>query len=291
MGASPARVEDSARVGAAQVHWRREGSGPAVVFLHGFPLSGETWDKVVLRLRDRFTCYMPDLIGLGQSHSTDPEDYSSPGQARAFQGLLSRLGVESYALVGNDTGGWIARELALVDQARVSRLVLTNTEIPFHRPPWIPTYQLLARAPGSGAVLRRLLGSAAFRRSPLAFGGCFHDLAHLEGEFQERYVEPLIRSDARMAGALQFLRRMKFARLDEFERLHRELTLPTLFVWGRDDPTFPAARARAMLDQLPSPAGFHEVANAKLFVYEEQPEPVARLIGSFLSRSGSPEAG
>jgi pimeloyl-ACP methyl ester carboxylesterase len=273
---------ESARIGAARVRWRREGSGPALVFLHGFPLSGQTWEQVVARLRDRFTCYMPDLIGLGGSHSPSPQDYSSPGQARAFQGLLAQLGVSSYALVGNDTGGWIARELALIDRPRVSRLVLTNTEIPGHRPPWIPTYQVLARLPGAGGVLRAFLRSAAFRRSPLAFGGCFHDLSLLEGSFHERYVEPLLRSDASMAGALQFLREMKFRRLDEFAQLHRDLAMPTLFVWGAQDPTFPVARARAMVDQFPSPAGFHEIAGAKLFVHEERPDDVARLLASFL---------
>ncbi len=207
-------VEGSTRVGEASVHWHRDGNGPPIVFLHGFPLSGHTWDKVVSQLRDRFTCYTPDLIGLGQSYSTAGDDYSSQGQARALQGMLSALRVASYALVGNDTGGWVARELALIDAPRVSHLVLTNTEIPLHRPPWIPTYQVLARVPGFGAVIRQLLRSRVFRRSSLAFGGCFHDLAHLEGEFHKRFVQPLLSSKERMDGVLQFLRQMKFVRLD-----------------------------------------------------------------------------
>ena len=278
-----ASIEGSMRVGEALVHWRRDGSGPPAVFLHGFPLSGHTWDKVVLHLRDRFTCYTPDLIGLGQSHSTAGDDYSSQGQARALKEMLLQLGVDSYALVGNDTGGWVARELALIDKPRVSSLVLTNTEIPFHRPPWIPMYQALAHVPGFGAILRQLLKFPAFRRSPLVFGGCFHDLTHLEGDFHRRFVEPLIVSDVRMEGALQFLRRMKFSRLDEFNNLHQQLTIPTLFVWGANDQTFPEPRARGMIGSFPNVAGFHEVRNAKLFVYEEHPEEVARLIGSFLS--------
>src|SRR5262245_31346936 len=124
----------SQKVGEASIHWRRDGDGPTVVFLHGFPVSGQTWDKVVSHLRDRFACYRPDLIGLGQSQSVADDDYSSQGQARALQRLLLELGVDSYALVGNDTGGWIARELALIDRQRVSHLILTNTEIPHHRP-------------------------------------------------------------------------------------------------------------------------------------------------------------
>jgi pimeloyl-ACP methyl ester carboxylesterase len=223
------------------------------------------------------------LIGLGRSHSAAADDYSSQGQARAIRETLMKLGVESYALVGNDTGGWIARELVLIDKPRVSRLILTNTEIPFHRPPWIPMYQALAHLPGFGVILQQSLRATALRRSSLVFGGCFHDLTHLEGEFHRRFVEPLITTDARTAGALQFLRRMKFARLDEFDRLHEELTLPTLFVWGADDPTFPAPRAREMARRFPNVAGFHELKKAKLFVYEEHPEEVARQIAQFLT--------
>jgi pimeloyl-ACP methyl ester carboxylesterase len=184
-------LEGSARVGEAVVHWRRQGSGPALVFLHGFPLSGETWEAVAARLRDRFTCWAPDLIGLGRSRSPLDQDYASPGQARVLSGLLADIGVDSYTLVGNDTGGWIARELALLDGKRVSHMVLTNTEIPFHRPPWIPTYQALAHA--LGAPPSASLRLRAFRHSPLAFGGCFGCVAH-RLPFHQRFVEPLIAS-------------------------------------------------------------------------------------------------
>jgi pimeloyl-ACP methyl ester carboxylesterase len=197
--------------------------------------------------------------------------------------MLMQLGVDSYALVGNDTGGWIARELALIDKPRVSRLLLTNTEIPFHRPPWIPMYQALAHVPGFKVILKQFLRVPALLRSPLVFGGCFHDLSHLAGEFHEQFVEPLVGTDARLEGALHFLRRMKFSRLDEFHQLHQQLTLPTLFVWGADDPTFPEPRAREMVRQFPNVAGFHEVKNAKLFVYEEHPQEVARQIAGFLT--------
>jgi len=261
-----------------------------VVFLHGFPLSGHTWGAVVRHLCDRFTCYTPDLIGLGESLSSDGDDYSSPGQARALRSMLSELGVESYVLVGNDTGGWVARELALLDARRVSHLVLTNTEIPGHRPPWIPMYQALAHVPGFGAIVRQLLAARTFRRSSLGFGNCFHDVTRLDGEFHRRFVEPLIASPERMNGAMTFLRHMRFARLDEFRRLHRQLTMPTLFIWGADDPTFPETEARGMIGQFPKVAAFHPIRNAKLFFYEEHPQAVAGLIGRFVQQNGAPLA-
>jgi len=281
MDDTEAASEGDVRIGDASVHWRREGSGPPIVFLHGFPLSGRTWDAMISHLRDRFTCHAPDLIGLGGSHSASGEDHASPGQARAIHAVLSTLGLGSYALVGNDTGGWIARELALIDP-RVSHLILTNTEIPLHRPPWIPTYQLLAQLPGAGTMFRQLLRLPAFRRSPMGFGGCFQDLSHIDGEFHRRFVEPLIASSDRMDGAMQFLRQMRFSRLDEFRTLHRQLAMPTLFIWGADDPTFPAARARDMVLQFPNVRGFHSIADAKLFLYEEHPQQIARIVDGFL---------
>ena len=82
---------------------------------------------------------------------------------------------------------------------------------------------------------------------------------------------------------MEYLRRMKFSRLDEFRTLHGRLAMPTLFIWGADDPTFPEPRARDMVSQFPNVAGFHAVSDAKLFFYEEHPGEVAALIDRFLT--------
>jgi pimeloyl-ACP methyl ester carboxylesterase len=80
------------------------------VLLHGFPLSGLTWRRLVPTLSKRFTCYAFDLVGLGDSRSRAAADFSSPGQGAVMRQALRALGVSSYALLGNDTGGWVARE-------------------------------------------------------------------------------------------------------------------------------------------------------------------------------------
>ena len=269
--------------GRARVCYRKTGAGPALVLLHGFPLSGLTWRKIVAELSRRFTCYALDLIGLGDSTSPDRRDFSSPGQAAAFQHALSALGVSSYALIGNDTGGWIARELALLDPTRVTHLLLTNTEIPGHRPPWIPLYQRLVRLPGSSLVMRRMLISRSLRHSPMGFGGCFDNLDLIDGEFADLFLAPLIASSDRLASVFRFLMEMKFERLDEFKSLHGKLTMPVGFVWGAADPTFPEPRARAMTSQFPNVVGFWTIPRAKLFIQEEHPDALAKLVAEFLT--------
>lgn len=270
-------------VGNARVCYRKTGAGPALVFLHGFPLSGLTWRNVVPKLAKPFTCYAFDLVGLGNTTSSDPSDFSSQGQAAVLQRALLAQGVSSYALMGSDTGGWVARELALLEPERVTHLVLTNTEIPGHRPPWVPFYQRIARLRGSSFVFRRILTSHRVRRSAAAFGGCFEDLDLIDGEFFEQFLSPLVRSQERLSTALRFLLRMKFERLDRFSELHGKLSMPVAFLWGADDPTFPEAIARAMVSQFPNVAHFKSIPNGKLFVYEEQPDTVAESALEFLT--------
>jgi len=204
-----------------------------------------------------------------------------------MQQALRALGVSSYALLGNDTGGWVARELALLDAGRVTHLALTNTEIPGHRPPWIPLYQRLARLPGSDFGFRRILGSRRLRRSPLAFGGCFADLDFIDGEFEELFVRPLVTQPRRLKSALRFMVLMNFRWLDRLREAHGKLSMPVSFLWGAADPTFPERHARAMLPQFPNVAGFTSVPNAKLFFYEEQPELVARWVREVVAASGT----
>ena len=270
--------------GRARVCYRRAGQGPALVLLHGFPLSGFTWRKLVPELAQRFTCYALDLVGLGDTTSPVAADFSSEGQAAVFQLALRALNVSSYALMGNDTGGWIARELALLEPERVTRLVLTNTEIPGHRPPWIPLYQALAALPGANFVFRRVLGSRLMRRSAMGFGGCFTNLDLIDGEFTDLFVAPLSAAPDRISALAQFLVEMKFARLDRFAELHGKLTMPVSFLWGAADPTFPELRARAMASQFPNVACFHSIPLGKLFLQEEFPEPLAALTVDALSR-------
>lgn len=276
-------------VDRARVCYRKAGDGPALVLLHGFPLSGLTWRNLVPQLSQRFTCYAFDLVGLGETTSPAPADFTSDGQGRVIQQALHAVGISSYALLGNDTGGWVARELALLEQERVTHLLLTNTEIPGHRTPWIPLYQRLVRLPGSAPVMRRLLTSRLFRRSPLGFGGCFENLDSIDAEFTQEFVSPLISSPDRLSAMFRFLKYMDFQRIDHFGELHGKLSMPVAFLWGEADPTFPVQLARTMAAQFPNVVHFRTVRNAKLFFHEEQPEVVAKWVTEVISGDAHPD--
>ncbi len=275
---SPAQVVETP---AARLPVRRFGNGPALLLVHGFPLSGFTWRKLLPELSRRYTCYVPDLPGMGESEWSDATDFSFPGQGQTLKALADRLGLLRYSVLAQDTGGSFARFLALEDGARVAKLALNNTEIPRHRPPWIPLYQALMRVPGALPVFRLLLGSRAFLRSPMGFGGCFTDLGLIEGDFHEQVVAPLLRSARRRDGMRRYLIGARWAPVDALERDHARLAMPVRLIWGADDPTFPLALAREMLKQLPH-ARLTEIPDARLLVHEEKPAEVVAALTDFL---------
>jgi hypothetical protein len=83
----------------ARLPCRRFGSGPALLLVHGFPPPGFTWRKVLPALSARYTCYVPDLPGLGDSERTDRTGFSFPGQGRTLQALVDRLGLDRYSVL------------------------------------------------------------------------------------------------------------------------------------------------------------------------------------------------
>jgi len=275
--AAPHRID----TGTARLPCRRYGNGPDLLLVHGFPLSGFTWRKLLPELATRFTCWVPDLPGLGESEWTDVTDFSFPGQGRTLKALVDRLGLARYSVIAQNTGGTFARYLALEDLGRVEKLVLVNTEMPGHRPPWIPFYQFLMRLPGTLSAFGVLLRSRLFLRSGMGFGGCFSDLDLIEGEFDEYVVQPLLRSRRRMEGISAYLRGAAWGPVDALATEHGRLAMPVQLVWGADDPTFPVALARQMATQFPN-ARIVEIPGARLLVHEEKPADVARAALAFL---------
>jgi pimeloyl-ACP methyl ester carboxylesterase len=268
--------------GTARLPCRRFGSGPSLLFVHGFPLSGFTWRNLLPELSRHYTCWVPDLPGMGDSAWSDETDFSFPGQGRTLKALADRLGLERYHVIAQDTGGTFARYLALEDRARVEKLILINTEMPGHRPPWIPLYQFLMLLPGTLAAFSLLLRSRVFLRSGMGFGGCFVDLDLIDGEFHDHVVAPLLQSPKRMEGMSRYLRGAQWEPVDALALDHARLTMPVALLWGADDPTFPLPLARAMVRQFPD-ARLVEIPGAKLLVHEEKPDDVTRAALAFLA--------
>lgn len=269
------------------IAYRRLGKagGRPVLLLHGWPLSGATFRFVVGMLSDRFTCYVPDLPGGGDTKWSDDTDFSWPGQAKTVQQLADRLGLKNYCLVGQDSGAMIARSLALVDGKRIVALAMTNTEIPrVHPLLWKFIRWSTFRGELAHWLFRRIFRWRWFMRTRFGFGDSFYDRRLVDGEFRELFLRPLFETRRRMEGHFRFIQGWKWEYLDKMERLHGQIGMPTLLVWGEDDPILKVERAEQMAKQFRN-ARLERVKRAKLFVQEERPAEVAKLLLDFFAEA------
>jgi pimeloyl-ACP methyl ester carboxylesterase len=163
-------------------------------------------------------------------------------------------------------------------------MALIGTEIPGHRPPWIPLFQKIAN-PHKTGIFKFLMGQRWFRHSSAGFGGCFADLSLIEGAFYALILKPMLADKRRISGQTRYLMGIDWALLDALKIDHAKITAPVLLVWGEDDPVFPVEEARPMAAQLANCAGFVTVPGGKLFVHEEMPHLVLPILLDFFLRA------
>lgn len=277
-------------IGHTQVAHRRLGSGPDVVFVHGWPLQSATWRHVVAALPE-YTCHLIDLPGAGASRATRRTPLSLRDHVDSLDAVLDHLHLERFTLVGHDSGGMIARYVAARRPDQVAALVLTGTEIPDHHSLLLRALVSSGRLPGITVLLREALRRPRVRQLPFVFGGCFADVTLLDGDFADQLIHPLLQDPDQLAAQVQGLKAFTFDLVDELSAIHPQLSAPSLLIWGARDPFFPVRHARDMTTQFAGPTRFEVVQDAKLLVHEEHPEQFAALMTSFFHQWVPPSSG
>lgn len=115
-------------VGGATVHAVVGGDGPAVMLLHGFPETWYTWRDVMTTLGRSHRVIAPDLPGVGCSSLAGR--YDADSMARAMHEVVASEGRDRVAVLGHDTGGWVAYSYARQYRDEVSHLILSGATIP-----------------------------------------------------------------------------------------------------------------------------------------------------------------
>lgn len=150
-------------VDGLNLHYKRSGTGPPIVLLHGSGSSLHGFDRVAALLSPSFDVIRVDLPGFGLTGPRPDRDYRVTTYVRTVAAFLDALAVRSASLVGNSFGGNIAWNLALDHPQRVDRLVLVNaTGYPDKA---LPLGLRLARHPVTRTVLRRMASRSVTERN------------------------------------------------------------------------------------------------------------------------------
>jgi pimeloyl-ACP methyl ester carboxylesterase len=260
------------------IHYRDEGEGPALVFIHGALVNGTLWDPVVERLSGRARCIVPDLpLGSHRTPLNPDADLTPTGLARLIADFLAALELEDVTLVGNDTGGGLCQFVAVRHPERVGGLVLTNCDAFENFPPKaFRPLVLTARAHLLTAFLQSVRVRPV-RRLPIAYGWLSKRPVPddvLDGWVRPFLSDPGVRRDTRrfLAAVDPALLLDNAARLGEFDR-------PVLIAWAPEDRFFPIAHAHRLAALFPD-ARVVEIPDARTFVSWDQPDRLAELISS-----------
>jgi pimeloyl-ACP methyl ester carboxylesterase len=273
----------SVSVDGTTVHYRASltpGSTATLVLIHGLGASLESWCDVHPRLAAEFSVVRIDLKGSGHSSKPDDAKYSSRDQARLLADFIAAIGLTDVVLIGHSFGGAVAllTHLETADQTpsrRISGLVLINSAGYAQKVPWFvrgirsPAFRGLAFVTPPWLIARFVLKRFFFVKS------------RVTRERIDRYAY-FFDLPGSLEAFISTAQQIVPADAESIERQFSSIRVPTLIIWGANDPVIPLSHAHR----------FHaDIAGSELRIledtghvpHEERPDVVADLISGFVA--------
>jgi pimeloyl-ACP methyl ester carboxylesterase len=254
------------------------GTGPALLFLHGFPLSSFQWRGAIDRLSPERRCLAPDFMGLGHTEVASGQSVTPSAQADMLAAFLDRLAVGDVDLIANDSGGAVAQLFVTRYPKRVRSLLLTNCDVEIDSPPAAlqPVLDLARAGVYPDLWLEPWLNHKDVARSPTGLGGmCYSNPANPSDAALDQYLAPLVASPERKALVNRYALGLTPNPLAGIAPLLRKCTVPTRIVWGMSDTIFSPGSPDYLAGILPHVTGIRRLQKAKLFFPEEYPDIIA----------------
>jgi epoxide hydrolase 4 len=278
-----------------RLHVAEAGSGPLMLFLHGFPEAWFMWRGALEQFGDRYHAVAPDQRGYNLS--TKPEGtkhYRAKALVQDILQLADALGHQRFILVAHDWGGAIAWNVAAWHPERIEKLVIVNAPhaVTFGRELATSEAQVAASAYMTlfrQAKAERVMSDDGFRRlramsfEQWAANGGPGDPATLAA-----YVEAWSRPGA-LTGMLEWYRASPLhppepeAPLPALDPEMFRVKVPTLVVWGERDHALLPGNLEG-LGEVVDDLRVVRIPDASHWVIHERPAQVMGAIEEFVGR-------
>ena len=236
-------------IAGARVRVREEGTAdaPAILMIHGFSYSLETWDAWAEALKGDYRVIRYDLLGHGLT-GPDAQKRYAPEERAAFVGeVMDALGLPSATIAGNSLGGLAAWRFAAANPERARALILVS-------PGAYPYNGINDTPPEVPAAMKAYLMTAPEAGVRASAELVFHDNSKIT-EPRLVLMRDMIRREGNGAAMVKSLE--EFTLPDPTQTLSR-ITAPTLILWGEEDAIIPVEQGRRLEEDMP---------NARLVAY------------------------
>jgi len=109
------------------LHFVERGRGPAIVFVHAFPMDHSMWETQINLFSERWRVVAPDVIGFGGSTPARP--WTMEDMGRELLALFDHLKIDRCTLAGLSMGGYISLQFTAEHPERVERLILAHSRV------------------------------------------------------------------------------------------------------------------------------------------------------------------
>ena len=210
----------------------------AIVFLHGFTDSLNTWEAVADALDEDFRVLRPDLPGHGLSGASPDEDYTNEALVEFVDQFLAQTDAINPVIVGNSLGGLAAWRYASEGSKPVKGLVLLA-------PGGIPHNGVTEEPADVPAMLSFYLKNAPKAGVQAAMEAMYADPSRLSDERVNEYRDL-------MAGQGEaFVDRAEQFTLPDPDASLANVAVPTIIIWGEGDRVLPVDHAEQFAQTIP----------------------------------------
>lgn len=274
------------KVDGLDIFYREAGDPkkPTILLLHGFPSSSHMFRNLIPLLADKYHVVAPDYPGFGHSSQPTPADY-----AYTFDNLYQTVdkftravGVDKFAVYIQDYGAPVGLRFVSRQPERVTAMIVQNGNAYESglSPLWAPIKALWVKdnaetREGAAAFLTRQITTFQYSEGVPA------DLVNPDAIENDQAI--LDRPGNREIQLDLFANYQTNVDLyPTFHEAFRKHQVPTLVVWGKNDPIFTLAGAEAFKKDLPR-AEFHLI-DAGHFALETKAGEIAGHIRDFMGR-------
>lgn len=264
--------EQTVTINQRSVHYLEDGAqnGRVILLLHGgLGAAQASWGPVMSTLADEYRVLAPDLPGFGQTEALAQNDIQH--LVEWIKAFMDTVEVGEAVVVGHAFGGLFARLFAAANPQYVPVVVIVNGGTIPSIPPLFTT---LSRLPVIGGMVFKGIGRSASSQQTL------ERMISVKTSLTDSFVKNATNNAARFS---QLMQQIAAHGVPE-KRVPR---VPTLLLWGADDPEVPLDEARRIQGQIPG-SKLSEIESCGHFPQLEVPEVFAWQIKHFLSELSRP---